>query len=111
MTFEQYLKSKVIDEDTFLIDKHLANYDPDFHEFRESFYIEGRDLKEIWDYQQTKIEQLEKQNKEMLNAIKASCEYDDSWISQEKYDSNYYEGDPDFERYKIFKQIIKERGE
>ncbi len=66
--------------------------------------IENKELKQ-------KIEQLEKQNKEMLEAIKASCEYDDSWISKKKYDSNYYEGDPDIERYKIFKKIIKERGE
>ncbi len=72
----------------------------------------------FWDKQQKKLDQkdkriaeLEKHNKEMLDAIKASCEYDDCWISEEYYVSNYYEGDPDIERYKIFKNIIKERGE
>jgi len=62
---------------------------------------------EVADY----ILQLEEQNKEMLKAIKASCEYDESWVDKEKLVSNYYEGDPDIERYKIFKKIIKEQGE
>ncbi len=74
----------------------MCQYDNFHHAFACKLEIEIESLK------QDKAKLL----KEAVEKIKGSCQYDESWIEQDKLKANYYEGDPCIERYKSLSSFL-----